>query len=890
MAAPEDEDYIYQSAFECERLFDTAVSKASHHAKMSSFLEEYQQRFAQWTAYLGVFAHRTQSLDCRLQKLPDLKDLFMRYLDMLRRTLSSCNDRTHDDIHSEEISENTLPNLEFFRNDIQTCEEIEHILERLNRLGVLVRQSSRGYIGDQVKRFSSGLDTRYSEDLFSGIIQTLYPNAHQALRNRLVWSMTDTLATILYKRSRQATLSTRREVRNEPMSTILEESQVQETAPAVGVQRQGAPVKTMHTSLRPKSFIPPQSYRSSIDSLKFQENMKGFHEQATKSQKTFSAIIKQGNYPKPPEGVVYDTSIATSGHIFVLRRKHMQQHSKQWNRDLHLMPSWACVICEDQNDIFTKSDDLLQHLREKHDSQFTPKQLQAMSRQSRSFLPRPADECPICGFLVQVEGDPNQSIPSKRRADSSQVGSNKSSRTSLKQESASQSRSEDASHAEPEVEITTHDNVLIQSSTSVAKKVAEHTAAHLQFLMLLTERLLRLQIEDQSVDYGSCSEVDTNVPHDGDASTLHSQGLGESVQTDEFERGDIYPPDDPISDNNANHEDQHMLDAIETKNEPVDWSYITHNDDEGLIQEDPILQTLLHSQAAKSHARLLESLRFEQPESRYPSIKAAYSGTCEWLLTHPRYLDWLDHEKATHHHGILWVKGKPGSGKSTLMRFTHTHYEGIATADTVVIAFFVNAHGAELEKSMVGMFRSLLFQILESYPELQEILDQLCLDTRPQTMEMNWELETLQEMFSAVIHNLGERHLVCLIDGLDGVDEEQARHFLDFVNDVAEKSVANGTKFNVCFSTRHYPYLTRQHGLELILEDEPRQRTDMERYVRSRIKIGQGKVFDEVVAQVLERSAGIFLWTVLMVDILSREIQRGRIYALQKNLQNHPLT
>jgi len=47
----------------------------------------------------------------------------------------------------------------------------------------------------------------------------------------------------------------------------------------------------------------------------------------------------------------------------------------------------------------------------------------------------------------------------------------------------------------------------------------------------------------------------------------------------------------------------------------------------------------------------------------------------------------------------------------------------------IIISFFFNAQGDELEKSTTGIYRSLLLQLLEQLPALQDIFDSLGLAT-----------------------------------------------------------------------------------------------------------------------------------------------------------------
>lgn len=99
------------------------------------------------------------------------------------------------------------------------------------------------------------------------------------------------------------------------------------------------------------------------------------------------------------------------------------------------------------------------------------------------------------------------------------------------------------------------------------------------------------------------------------------------------------------------------------------------------------------------------------------TIKNAHVKTCKWLLKNSEYVDWLNPTKLGEHYGFLWIKGKPGTGKSTLMKFALTNARK-AMEDTIVILFFFNARGEDLEKATIGTYWSLLLQLLEQLPAL----------------------------------------------------------------------------------------------------------------------------------------------------------------------------
>lgn len=89
MVEEQTEDYgaIRTLSLDCENLFDE-LTKHKGLSPVSDLLEDYQQRFLTWAAYLGVFAHPSQCLDRRLRSAPDVKDVVLRALDCLGRCLT----------------------------------------------------------------------------------------------------------------------------------------------------------------------------------------------------------------------------------------------------------------------------------------------------------------------------------------------------------------------------------------------------------------------------------------------------------------------------------------------------------------------------------------------------------------------------------------------------------------------------------------------------------------------------------------------------------------------------------------------------------------------------------------------------------------------------------
>ena len=284
---------------------------------------------------------------------------------------------------------------------------------------------------------------------------------------------------------------------------------------------------------------------------------------------------------------------------------------------------------------------------------------------------------------------------------------------------------------------------------------------------------------------------------------------------------------------------------------------------------------------------LLESLRFNQIDARQMTIKKAHAKTCKWLLERPEYLDWLNPIISSEHHGFLWIRGKPGTGKSTLMKFCLANARK-TMKDAIVISFFFNARGEGLEKSTLGTYQSLLLQLLEQLPALEFVFDFLHLSIRGNIANYQWSMESLKTLLEQAILSLGDSSLVCLIDALDECDENQIRDMISFFEYVGELAVSASIRFQVLFSSRHYPHITIRRGIILILEGQEGHTQDLINYIESELKIGHSKVAEQTRIDLQDKAAGVFLWVVLVVEILNKEYDSGRIHALRRRLRDLP--
>jgi hypothetical protein len=107
-----------------------------------------------------------------------------------------------------------------------------------------------------------------------------------------------------------------------------------------------------------------------------------------------------------------------------------------------------------------------------------------------------------------------------------------------------------------------------------------------------------------------------------------------------------------------------------------------------------------------------------------PTLKPVRPPFQLYIRLYDIYKRWPDPTELQQHNGFLWISGKPGAGKSSIMKFIFTNMKRKShKVDSLIASFFSDARGDYLEKSITGMYRSLLLQLLEGYPDLQKFLD-----------------------------------------------------------------------------------------------------------------------------------------------------------------------
>jgi ankyrin repeat protein len=281
--------------------------------------------------------------------------------------------------------------------------------------------------------------------------------------------------------------------------------------------------------------------------------------------------------------------------------------------------------------------------------------------------------------------------------------------------------------------------------------------------------------------------------------------------------------------------------------------------------------------------RLIDLLSFDQIDERLVNLKPPKTNTCKWILQNLEYRTWIDTSTmSSEHYRLLWIKGKPGAGKSIIMK--HLFQQKTKVPGAKPISFFFNARGNVLERSTLGLYRALLLQLFQKNPDLQDSLEILGFYG---TNMAEWRLQSLKNVLLETVRML-KSQVFCYIDALDECPEAEIRDMISFFHEIRDAATSSRRNFYVCFSSRHYPQISVEKSLQILLEKQPDHELDIEHYINTELHIGKSDQATQVKHDIKDKASGVFLWVALVVPMLNQVFDHGNFKALTTLLKDLP--
>lgn len=322
-------------------------------------------------------------------------------------------------------------------------------------------------------------------------------------------------------------------------------------------------------------------------------------------------------------------------------------------------------------------------------------------------------------------------------------------------------------------------------------------------------------------------------------------------------------------------------------------------------------------------SKVLEALRFEEMHRRYDNIEEAHIDTFRWLLddTEPllkqdqtllprdeltwhlreerplrlraqeRFLDWLRNGR-----GVFHISGKPGAGKSTLMKYlaespkTQLYLQSWAGNKRVVFAtFYFWRHGTDYQKSFEGLLRSLLHSVLTQCPELVSAIFPAQWEAAHDGLTIHFHKSEVRGAFDALMKQPEVYHgrkLAFFIDGLDefeGHDDSLVAALLGWAHSGLEN-------IKICVSSRELPIFQQRFSTYPKFRLHEITYHDILAFVNNRLQNNEDAKspcyeLEQVMRlgeQLAQKAEGVFLWVTLALRALEQGLLNGDSVALLK--------
>jgi hypothetical protein len=147
-----------------------------------------------------------------------------------------------------------------------------------------------------------------------------------------------------------------------------------------------------------------------------------------------------------------------------------------------------------------------------------------------------------------------------------------------------------------------------------------------------------------------------------------------------------------------------------------------------------------------------------------------------------------------------------------------------------------------------------------------------------------WGEGELSEFLLSETKMCQSKPILLLIDALDECNESGVRKVVSFLEALSINAIDSRTTLKICLSSRHYPNIYMDRKIELVVERQGGHYQDIVKYARNKLRIRDCKIEKELV----HKAAGVFMWVVLVVEMLNQAYDDGDVRAMEKKFCEVP--
>ncbi|KAH7316947.1 hypothetical protein B0I35DRAFT_393986 [Stachybotrys elegans] len=276
------------------------------------------------------------------------------------------------------------------------------------------------------------------------------------------------------------------------------------------------------------------------------------------------------------------------------------------------------------------------------------------------------------------------------------------------------------------------------------------------------------------------------------------------------------------------------------------------------------------SSATETSQEILEEYlsSAESPNQDFNFFRDRWTvGTCQWILNNQVFSSWLEDNRASPR--VLWFQGNAASGKSIMSSFIIDKL----VRDGLPCYYFFLRFNDQKKRSIGALLRSLAAQMANSIPtyahKLVEVVS-VAANLRTADFRSTW-----QWFFKDILFSLGDElknPIYWVIDGLDEADAPAT--LIRLLADMDVKAANIPLRVLIASRKTHeissaFLRLGRRMAFDTTRIEGSRE--DLLAYVEQELDFTEESEYrDQVVAQLLERAGGNFLWLHLAVNKINQ--------------------